>query len=404
MQGMEALSYASGREQLTFRPSRTNYPGSRFGPKTRYDLPQRHRSYGNGDEADAILYNGTSLQPQAWKPGLDADSGRSPLFPARTSPRGFSEPAILGDAARLMLHPLSERNLPDLPLLDQNNDVHGSIVLGGKESGKTTLILSLLSLVTGTYPSKKDAEIEEKRRAMPAYGQCYELPEREIRLGGGNVRKMRVILTDTPACGTNHREEQPLCVQVSPNSTQHYNAIPSWMRITMRGGNFPHYAVLFVIDALAVPLWEDGARCRDIARLLAVLKRNQYTVVLAVTKLLKAREIALCETAHGSDHKGQVGKDPRSSYEAFTGRYLEKVCASLQAKASENDWSFSQGPDTPAFPLVNSTIFDTPTWVSITDWRKWQDKKGTPERPNLKYMQSQLERMLAALSVRSHPE
>merc|ERR1740138_1120794 len=158
------------------------------------------------------------------------------------------------------------------------------------------------------------------------------------------------------------------------------------MRITLRGGNLPHYAVLFVIDAMAEPLWEDCAR----GRLLAVLKRNQYTVVIAVTKLLKAREVGLRETAHGYDHKGQVGKDPRSSYEAFVGRYLAKVSASLQAKAVENDWSFSQGPDAPSFPLVNATIFDAPTWVSITDWRKWQDKKGTPELPNLKYIRSQL--------------
>jgi len=400
---MELCANANAPDRMHYRPSRTNYPGSRFGPKTRYDLPQRHRSYGNGDQAEAILFSGTSLQPQAWKPGLDTDvalGGQMQLFPNRTSPR---ESAALTDAARLMLHPLSDRNLPDLPLPDDKSDVHGSIILGGKESGKTTLILSLVSLATGIYPSKKDTEIEEKRRSMPAFGQSYELPEREIRLGGpgsSNSQSMRVILTDTPACGTQQREEQPLCATVSPNSTQHYNAIPSWMRIAMRGGNISHYAVLFVVDALAVPLWEDSERCRDLARLLAVLKRNQYTVVIAVTKLLRAREIALRETAHGHDHKGQVGKDPRSSYEAFVGRYLEKVCASLQAKACENDWSFSQGPDIPSFPLVNHTIFDAPTWVSITDWRKWQDKKGTPELPNLKYIRSQLERILTALSVR----
>jgi hypothetical protein len=289
-------------------------------------------------------------------------------------------------------------------MLDASCEVHGSLVLGGKESGKTTLIMSLVSLVTGTYPSKKDAEIEDKRRSMPTYGQSYELPERDIRLGSGQLQNMRVILTDTPPSGTNAREEQPLCVTVSPNSTQHYNAIPSWMRITLRGGNVPHYAVLFVVDAMAKPLWEDSERCRAIARLLAVLKRNQYTVVIAVTKLLKTREIALREMAHGGDHKGQVGKDPRSSYEAFVGRYLEKVGASLQAKAGENDWSFSQGPDTPEFPLVNHTLFDAPAWVSVTDWRKWQDKKGTPELPNLRYISSQLERILTALSVRSHPD
>jgi len=314
---------------------------------------------------------------------------------------------VFGDVARSMMTPLAEKTLPELPLcIDDSNDVHGTMVLGGKESGKTSLILSLLALVNGSYHSKKDTEIEEKRHSMPTYGQCYELPEREIRLASGNggVRMNRVILTDTPACGTNQREEQPLCVSVSPNSTQSYSAIPSWMRITMRGGNVPHYAVLFVVDALAVPLWEDSARCRDLARLLAVLKRNQYTVVIAVTKLFRARELALRDTNHGNDHKSQVGKDPRSSYEIFVGRYLEKVSASIQAKAVENDWSFSQGPDAPSFPLVNTTIFDAPTWVSMVDWRKWQDKKGTPELPNLKYIKVQLEKVVTALSVRSHPE
>jgi hypothetical protein len=326
------------------------------------------------------------------------------LFPNRTSPR---EAAALSDAARLMMQPLSvaERTLPDLPLLDDKNAVHGSLILGGKESGKTSLILSLVSLATGSYPSKKDVEIEEKRRSMPAFGQYYDLPEREIRLGSRDVQTMRVVLTDTPPCGSNQREEHPLCVTVSPNSTQSYNAVPSWMRITMKGGSIPHYAVLFVVDASAVPLWEDSERCRDLARLLAVLKRNRYTVVIAVTKLLKARENALRDTAHGHDHKGQVGKDPRSSYENFVGRYMEKVCAAIQSKACENDWSFSQGPDTPSFPLVNHTIFDAPTWNSPLDWKQWQDKKGTPELPNLRYMRSQLERILVALSTQqAHPE
>lgn len=403
---MEALSYPGAPDRMPFRPSRTAYPGSRFGPQSRYDLPKRHRSYGNGDQEDVILYSGTNLQPQTWKPGPDADNslamtGPPQIFPARTSPR---DTAVLSDAARSMLHPLADRNLPELPLLDERNDVHGSIVLGGSESGKTALILSLMAVTRGSYPSKKDADIEEKKRSMPTYGQCYELPERDIRFPSGNVRSMRAILTDTPPCGTKHREEQPLCATVSPNSTQHFNAIPSWLRIAMRGGNFPHYAVLFVVDAMAVPLWEDNARCRDLARLLAVLKRNQYTVVIAVTKLFKARELALREAAHGNDHKGQVGKDPRSSYEAFAGRYVEKVGASIQAKASENDWSFSQGPDSPAFPLMNSTIFDAPTWTSVGDFRNWQDKKGTPELPNFKYIVSQLTRILTALSTRSHEE
>eukprot|EP00438_Fugacium_kawagutii_P024390 Skav213366 [mRNA] locus=scaffold317:427604:431334:- [translate_table: standard] len=61
-------------EHKLYRPSRMIYPGSRFGPKTRYDLPQRHKegsllAYGNASELEAIIFNGTSLQPEVWSSG-----------------------------------------------------------------------------------------------------------------------------------------------------------------------------------------------------------------------------------------------------------------------------------------------------------------------------------------------
>merc|ERR1719382_2195713 len=155
---------------------------------------------------------------------------------------------------------------------------------------------------------------------------------------------------------------------------------------------------------MAKPLWQDGTRCRELTRLLAVLRRSQYTVVLAVTKLHRARETALRHRAHTGEILEEVGKDPRSSYESFVDRYLSRVVAAIQAKAGENDWSFSQGPDSPAFPLPGSTIFDAPTWAGREDYKSWQGRKGTPELPNLRYFSSQLERLLAAVSVRSHPE
>lgn len=63
--------------------------------------------------------------------------------------------------------------------------------------------------------------------------------------------------------------------------------------------------MLFVLDATAPALWEEPQRARDLARLLAVLKRSQpgpygapngsvrprYTVILGVTKLLKAEDV-----------------------------------------------------------------------------------------------------------------
>jgi len=217
----------------------------------------------------------------------------------------------------------------------------------------------------------------------------------------GTCKTMKFVLTDTPACGTNRGEEQPLCTAVTPNSTQHCNAIPSWMRIMMRG-MIPHYAVLFVIDATAVPLWEDERRCRDLARLLSVLKRNEYTVVIAVTKLLKLRHDAQAAVNHGSPHCGAVGKDPRSCYETFVSAYLGKVVSSIQAKALEEHWSMSQGPDCPAFPMVNSTIFDVPTWTNAGDFKSSQERKGASELPNKRYVDQQLERLVMAVSRRSH--
>lgn len=84
------------------------------------------------------------------------------------------------------------------------------------------------------------------------------------------------------------------------------------------------------------------------------------------------------------------------------GRYLDKVCACLQAKASENDWSF--GPEPTAFPLPNVSIFDVPSWSCVTDFQQWQHRKGTPELPNFKYFNSQLTRLLHALCKRSSSE
>lgn len=390
-------------ERELFRPSRTSYPGSRFGPKSRYDLPQRHKAYGNGDEAEAALYRGTNLQPLTWVPsGLGAPLDHGVAHLPATPGRGSATPrqtGVLTDVARSLLHPLADRNLPELPLIDERNDVHGILVLGGRGCGKTSLVMSMTAMLSGSFPSRYDTEMQEKRQSMPAYGNSYELPEREVRLVGGGTRQMRLVLTDTPPCGTSQREEQPLCATVSPNSAQHFNAIPSWMRITLRSGNFPHYAVLFVIDGLARPLWEDGSRCRELARLLSVLKRNQYTVVLAVTKLKQAREAALRDAAHG-----RVGKDPRSSYESFASRYIEKCCAAIQAKAVENDWSFSHGPDVPAFPLLNVSIFDVPTWTTVGEFNRDAERRGTSEVPNYRYAMSQLNRLLLAASARSHPE
>eukprot|EP00434_Breviolum_minutum_P002746 symbB.v1.2.002416.t1/scaffold129.1/size311234/5 len=85
-------------------------------------------------------------------------------------------------------------------------------------------------------------------------------------------------------------------------------------------------------------------------------------------------------------------------------RYIDKVCACLQAKAAENDWAFTDGPEHIAFPLPNVSIFDVPTWTSVTDFQVWEGRKGTPELPNFKYYNSQLNRLLHAVCKRSSSE
>lgn len=390
-----------------FRPSRSLYPGSRSGPKTRYDLPQRHKTYGNANELDTVLFSGSLLQPEVTAWGTATGPPSSPGDLARSTPLGGGRGVATGEGSSLVLPELGElrqralpadRNLPELPLINDRNDVHGIAVLGGKSSGKTTLICSLLAALEGKYPHSH--AFRDKLREMPVHGNSWEFPERDVLYVSGETKQMRVVLTDTPPAGVKSREEQPLCATVSPNSTLHYSAVPSWMRIILRSGNLPHYAVLFVIDSTAPPLWEDFQRSRELARLLAVLKRSQYTVIIAVTKLLQLREDRLREAAYGSEHNGEVGKDPRSSYESFVSRYIDKVCACIQARAAENDWTFADA-DAPAFPLPNSSIFDVPTWTSITDHQAWQSRRGTPELPNFRYINSQLTRLLGALCKRS---
>jgi len=313
---------------------------------------------------------------------------------------------VLTDAARAILHPLSERNLPELPLVDPSKDVHGISVLGGKGTGKTSLVLSLTAFVTGQYPSRHDKDAHEKRSLMPTYGQQYPLPEYDVKLAAGGSEMMKLVLTDTPPCGTDSREEHPLVADVHPNSTRHFNAIPSWMRISLRG-NIPHQAIIFVVDAAAVPLWQDEDRCRGVARLFSVLKRSQFTVVIGVTKLLQARTEALKGHHKGIAHNGEVGIDPCQCYETFVGRYLEKTASAIQASANRSGFRLRYGDtaeDAKPFPLANHTIFDVPTWTSVGEFRSWSSKTGTAELPNLQYARKQLGKLLSAAAMRAHPE
>jgi len=352
--------------------------------------------------AEAILFDGTSLQPHSWNPSATYPPDPHPMKSVKAAKSNM----VLSDAARAILHPLSERNLPELPLVDPSHDSHGIAILGGKGSGKTSLALSLQALVTGNMTSRHDKAAYEKAGVMPTYGQKYDLPECAVKLASGGTEMMKLALTDTPPCGTDSQEEHPLVADVHPNSTRHFNAIPSWMRISLRG-NIPHQSVIFVVDATATPLWQDEERCRGMARLFSVLKRSQFTVVIAVTKLLAARTEALKGHYKGIDHQGAVGVDPCGCYETFVGRYLEKCSSAIQTSANRSGFRLRYGDsaeDAKPFPLANHTIFDVPTWTSVGDFKRWAEKTGTAELPNMQYYKKQLGRLLSGAAMRAHPE
>mmetsp|Transcript_18168 Transcript_18168/g.42238 ORF Transcript_18168/g.42238 Transcript_18168/m.42238 type:complete len:411 (+) Transcript_18168:84-1316(+) len=378
-----ATTSASDRPTL-FRASRTCYPGSRSGPKSRYNIPQRHRT---DDETDV--------------PRLAQE-----LVPSSPRPRTSGETTdVFSGAGKSLFSRVVDRHLADRSWIYPDNDAHGVLVLGTKGCGKTSMILSLIATVTGAFPSRHEMDLQKKKAIMSTHGQGYELPvDQDVRVGN-TTKAAKMVFTDTNPCAPNTKDGNPLCVAVSPHSSQHTNAIPSWMRMTLRGGSYPHYGVVVVLDALAPPLWEDDAFCRDLARLIAVLRRTEYTVVLAVTKLYRARETGRREKNYGVDHKKEVGKDPHISYETFVSRYIGKTCAAIQAKTKDNDWSFDpEGEKAVAFPLNNATIFDIPTWTSAGDFTKWQEKRGTTELPNLKYFTSQMQKLLVALATQPPKE
>lgn len=400
--------------------SRANYPGSRAAGRTRRDLPRRQRAHedisdttpaplpggrASGDagvKARQTGYEGATTAPPPSGPTDRPVAAMALLAAAPAAPEArLGKPSVaaagpatprrvLSASGRAVLGTLDAS--PELPLLTDSNDVHGVLVLGGKEAGKTSLILSLAAAVNGAYPTSR--AVKDKRETMPLNGQTYEIPAREVRAVDGTAREMRVLLTDTPPCGTGS-EEQPLCTRVSPNSTQRQQVMPSWMKAALRSGNQPHYAVLFCIDSTAAPLWEDTGRCRDLSRLLFAMRRSSYTVVIAVTKLLQAREEALREKNMGV----AGGMDPRNSYESFAGRYVEKVSAAIQAAGGEQHLPVDPGRQ--PFPLPNMTIFDVPTWSGAVVYKSWLGKVATVELPNLRYATSQLKRVLDALSLRS---
>jgi hypothetical protein len=152
-------------------------------------------------------------------------------------------------------------------------------------------------------------------------------------------------------------------------------------------------AVILTIDGTDTPLWEDDAHCANLAALIAALKRESIGVSVAVTKLVRQREIAIYDVNHGKHHGDQVGRDPRSDYETFASRYIEKVGAALLAKLSRIDDAAEESEQL-SFLRVGKTIFDVPTWSGAAVFKSWQQKRGTTDPPSFNYATARLGRLL----------
>ncbi|CAK0896278.1 unnamed protein product [Prorocentrum cordatum] len=226
--------------------------------------------------------------------------------------------------------------------------------------------------------------------AMVATGQPYELSvcERTSTSIG------RTVVVDTPPYGHGARSERPL----RPQGTR----IPQWLSIVLNAHGLQSKAVVLTVDGTDTPLWEDDAHCADIAALIAALRRESVGVSVAVTKLGRQREIALYDASHGKHHGGQVGRDPRSGYETFASRYVEKVGAALRAKVSRID-DAAEELEQPSFLCAGKTIFDVPTWSGADEFKSWQQKRGTAEPPNFSYATARLRRLLQSTSEQAPP-
>jgi len=275
-------------------------------------------------------------------------------------------------------------------------NLHGVLVLGGMGAGKTSLILSLLAHVSGSYPTRFNADIKQKTMSMPLYGQRYDVGQCEMELSEAGKKSLQIILTDTPPCGTDLKQELPLCSNLNESGQDPKQAIPSWMRVFMRGGQYQHSTALFVVDATQSPLWEDTRRCCELVQLLFALKRSEFNAVLVVTKLRKARSDALRSAAYGSLVGSIPVKDPQSSYEVFVSRYIAKLDQALRIQARALGFCLSEEPFEPSYP----DIFDAPTWVNVGDYRGCRENKCMAERPNWTYMSAQLKKILVAVSIR----
>lgn len=395
------LGVFGGRERPEmFRPSRTCYRGSALHPKLHYDVLSRHSNYDEPDDPAARFHKDRGPEPTTyplplsrWGPGPAFRCERTRTPSTARSSRECSQRTLSGVALAVLK---GQEQLLEPP---PDDETHGIFVLGGKGAGKTALVRSLIAIATGSYPTRVEAP-EQVEPESSSLGQSYAIPDAMVRLGAGEARMMKMLLSDTPACGpsTLARAELPMCTAANPNDADHWRALAPWLRQGLT--ETPHFAACLVVDATARPLWEDRMRCRESVKLVCALMRSQYTVTIAVTKLPAARDAALRDQNHGVAHGGEPHRDPRASYECFVDRYLNKLCASIYKVLEEHKWAFQRGVDRRPFPQVNESIFDVPTWRNNGEFARTQNHRGLHEVPNSYYRQTQLRRLLAALAAR----
>jgi len=271
---------------------------------------------------------------------------------------------------------------------DPKNEELSVLMLGHKGSGCTSLAYSMLAARTGSYPKRFEKKAGREPDVLFTSLGTNPFMAGDVRhvIPPRNSGELPIVLTEVDSSGTASQVRLP-----------GGRRLP----VALRSHSLTHDSVLLVLDTSERPLWEDVTRAEELGQLCATLRQQRYTVVFALTKLYKVREDLLKDMRmRGVDcHGGVPGRDPRRSYEEFVSRYIEKTIVALQATPPLKKWHSMQEPGTPSFPKAGSTIFDTPTWTCRREYEDWQERRGTPELPNLRYVEAQLDKLSTALFV-----
>lgn len=349
-----ALTSLVSLNEVLEEPSRNRYPGSaRVDPRRRWKhYALREEDHGRARaslQEDEELFGGIRL--------------RSTLLP---------------DPRKSIFCSPTEHNVPDALPLDRVDPVHGVLLVGRAGCGRTTLARSLAAAAAGEHgkglphaTTHSDTQSYVVQAGMP------------IRTAAGGVGRIPLVLTDTLPLDYIEDERGGFCADA-------FNA-----------GRFSHRAVVFVVDAAAPPLWKDESYRQRISSLMSTCRYRGYTVLVAVAKLEHARQYITdlrLRLAPG-DRKT---RDPRACYEDFVGRYLSKLCDTLESAIRTCETK----PSSLQFPVLNSSLFDAPAWLDAEAWQAGLERHGGigSKAPTWTYTHSQLHRLLQAATAESNTQ